>query len=351
MPHLPYHHLTMKKLPRILLKTLAYLTGSLLFLFILFYLLTLDQYEVAETVELDPKLPRIDLNNRLFHAEAFGPDSHDVVVVIHGGPGNDYRYLLPLKALADTYFVVFYDQRGTGLSARVPAAEFTLDNMIADLDAVVDHYAGDRKVNLIGHSWGAMLASGYICRHPGKVKQVVLAEPGLLTSEDARVFMEKVRIKPSLGLLVHFGKCWFQSLHVRGPDDQAGRDYLLQSLILGMKPEQNPYAGYYCNRDPSTGSFDYWRFGALASSAMFRNAMDEDGNLEINLVDGVENFPGKILLLASECNTIIGLEQQRVYLDYYPDAELVVIEEAGHTMFGERPEKCLEIIRHRFGEP
>ena len=341
----------MKKLLRILLKTLAYLTGSLLFLFVLFYLLTQDQYDVAETVEQDSSIPQVELNSRLFHAETFGHDSHDVVVVLHGGPGNDYRYLLPLKALADSYLVVFYDQRGTGLSARVLAEEFTLDNMIADLDAVIDHFAGDRKVNLIGHSWGAMLASGYICHHPEKVNQVILAEPGLLTSEDARIFMEKVRIKPSLGLLVHSGKCWFQSLHVRGPDAQSGRDFFFQSLMLGMKPQHNPYAGYYCNRDPATGSFDYWRFGALASTAMFSSAMDEEGNLEINLVEGVENFSGKILLMASECNTIIGVEQQRVHLDYYPDAEFVVIEEAGHTMFGEQPEKCMKIIRQYFDEP
>jgi pimeloyl-ACP methyl ester carboxylesterase len=44
--------------------------------------------------------------------------------------GADYRYLLPLKALADDYRVVFYDQRGTGLSPRVPADSITLDSFV-----------------------------------------------------------------------------------------------------------------------------------------------------------------------------------------------------------------------------
>jgi pimeloyl-ACP methyl ester carboxylesterase len=59
----------------------------------------------------------------------------------------------------------------------------------------------------------------------------------------------------------------------------------------------------------------------------------------------------KVLLMASRCNTIIGMEQQKVHLTYYPNAELVVIEDAGHTMFGEQPEKSPEIIRKYFNEP
>ena len=44
-----------------------------------------------------------------------------------------------------------------------------------------------------------------------------------------------------------------------------------------------------------------------------------------------------MLIIASECNTIIGEEQQRVHMNYYPNA--------GHTMFGEQPERSLEVIR------
>jgi proline iminopeptidase len=341
----------MKKTLRIILKTTAWILGSAGVLFLVFYGLTMGDYEVANTVEQDPSIPHIRLGDRIFHAETFGDDSDEVVITLHGGPGNDYRYILPLKGLADEYHVVFYDQRGTGLSPRVPAEEFTLDNMLTDLDDMIEYYAGDRKVNLIGHSWGAMLASAYLCRHPEKLNKVVLAEPGLLTSEDAAAFMEKVKIKFSVGLLIHFGKSWFRSLHVKGPDDQAARDFLFQSLMLGMAHQDNPYAGYYCDRDPATGSFDFWRFGSMASTAMFRSAMDEEGNLKLNLVDGAEHFSGRVLLIASECNTIIGVDQQKIHQGYFADAELVVIENAGHTMFGEQPERSLEMIRNYFSRP
>ena len=334
-----------------MVKTLLYLIGSLLVLCIIFYLLTMGDYKVAETVVQDPSIPHIKIGNTVFHSETFGNDTSDVVIALHGGPGNDYRYILPLRDLDDKYYVVFYDQRGTGLSPRVTAGEFTMEMMLTDLHDVIEYYAKDRKVNLIGHSWGAMLASGYISEHPDKVEKAVLAEPGLLTSEDGKLFMEKVKMKFSLGLLVHFGKCWFQSLHVKGPDDQAAKDYFLQSFMLGGNVKDNPFAGYYCNRDMSTASLPFWRFGALASQASFRSALDKDGNLQLNLVDGAENFTNKILFIASECNTIIGEDQQRRHMEYFPNAELVIIKDSGHTMFGEQPEKSLELIRKYFREP
>jgi pimeloyl-ACP methyl ester carboxylesterase len=137
---------------------------------------------------------------------------------------------------------------------------------------------------------------------------------------------------------------------VKGPDNQAGKDYFLQTFTIEGNMEGNPYAAYYCNGDFTTMSFEYWRFGGIASSASFRNAMDENGNLDLNLVDGAENFPHKVLIISSECNTLIGVEHQEKHLQYYPYAELVVVKESGHTMFGEKPEESLRIIRRYFNE-
>ena len=72
-----------------------------------FYLLAWGDYEVAKIVEHDPSIPHIELNEVVFHAETFGSDTNKVVIVLNGGPGNDYQYLLNIKALADDYFVVF----------------------------------------------------------------------------------------------------------------------------------------------------------------------------------------------------------------------------------------------------
>src|SRR5436189_2847021 len=74
---------------------------------------------VPKTVETDKTLPAISVNGTILHAQSFGDPDSALVVVLHGGPGSDYRYLLNCKEFANEgYHVIFYDQRGSGLSKR-----------------------------------------------------------------------------------------------------------------------------------------------------------------------------------------------------------------------------------------
>ena len=150
---------------------------------------------VPRTVDEDSSLPSLQVNGTLLHVETFGDPADPIIIMIHGGPGGDYRSLLKAKAFAnDGFFVVFYDQRGTGLSQRVDASDFEdVQIMIDDLDALIHHFrmSEDQKVFLVGHSWGAMLATGYINQHPEKVDGAVLAEPGGFTWDQVEEYLSQ----------------------------------------------------------------------------------------------------------------------------------------------------------------
>jgi proline iminopeptidase len=96
--------------------------------------------------------------------------------------------------------VVFFDQRGVGLSPRVNPEEITLESALADLDSIVDYYGDGEQVNLVGHSWGAMLVSAYLGQQPEKVDHAVLAEPGFLTSEFAEEWAEEFAENPEASI-------------------------------------------------------------------------------------------------------------------------------------------------------
>ncbi len=122
---------------------------------------------VPKTVDEDPGLPRIEVNGTLLHAEAFGEPGAPTVIVLHGGPGSDYRCLLPLRALADDgYRVVFWDQRGTGLSRRHDKGVYSYAVYLEDLRQVVEKMASPgQPFVFIGQSWGAMYATWFINEH------------------------------------------------------------------------------------------------------------------------------------------------------------------------------------------
>ena len=99
---------------------------------------------VPRTVEYDSaNIPHITLNGRLVHAETFGSPTNPIVIVLHGGPGLDYRSMLSLKDLASDFFVVFYDQRGTGI-----LASFIVYNLIFN---IFQDCLPDRWKNLSTH--------------------------------------------------------------------------------------------------------------------------------------------------------------------------------------------------------
>lgn len=330
-----------------ILKTLVKIfLGFMLILVALFalgYILTSGDHTVPATVDQDQSLPSITINGYTYHAETYGDPENPVVITLHGGPGSDYRSILNLQNLADEYYVVFYDQRGGGLSPRVSPEEITLESTIADLDAIVEYYGKGQKVNLVGHSWGAMLASAYLGQYPEKVDHVVLAEPGFLTAEFLQRFFEQTQLKFTPGVTTYFLKTKFESLHVMSIDDHAMDDYFGHHINL-YQGEDHPQAGYYCPsaKPDSDGS---WRSGAAAATSINSSAIDAEGNITLNLVEGVENFTDRVLFIAGECQTVIGEDWQREQMAFFPNADLAVIPDAGHEMFAENPEDSIAVVR------
>ena len=100
------------------------------------------------------------------------------LIVLHGGPDFDHAYLLPeLDDLAARYRLIYYDQRGRGLSAEnVRPEDVTLASDVNDLDQVRRHFHLDAPV-LLGHSWGTVLALEFALRHPTLVSHLILMNP------------------------------------------------------------------------------------------------------------------------------------------------------------------------------
>jgi pimeloyl-ACP methyl ester carboxylesterase len=99
--------------------------------------------------------------------------SNPVLLWVHGGPGLPDYFLgeqYP-TGLEDLFTVVWWDQRGTGLSydPDISASTMTVEQFIADTLAVTD-YLRERfdqdKVYLLGHSWGSFIGIQAAARAP-----------------------------------------------------------------------------------------------------------------------------------------------------------------------------------------
>lgn len=125
----------------------------------------------------------------------FEQGSGPAILTVHGGPG--FPPLEPWTAghvLAERYRMIYYHQRGCGLSTR-PIASFADSNQyanmqrlnrtlgfpaqIADIERIRRILGQDRLV-LMGHSFGAITAALYAAEFPEHVQALVFVAPANL---------------------------------------------------------------------------------------------------------------------------------------------------------------------------
>lgn len=149
---------------------------------ILFLLAPSLVYSQNLNSELDHWYLWTEDDTRLFVAEGGQGDS---VIVIHGGWGAEYSYMVPaLEPLIDHYHFTFYDQRGS-LRSPAPDSTISLQQFMSDLEQL-RRELGTSKVTLLSHSMGSFLAYAYLKKHPEHVKGLVLLSPVLPTGVDKK---------------------------------------------------------------------------------------------------------------------------------------------------------------------
>jgi proline iminopeptidase len=126
----------------------------------------------------------------LYYEQSGNPEGK-AVVFLHGGPGGgtvpEYRRFFDPA----TYRIVVFDQRGSG--ASTPYAELrdnTTWDLVADIERLREHL-GIEKWLVFGGSWGSTLALAYAETHPERVKALVLRGIFLLRKKELDWFYQE----------------------------------------------------------------------------------------------------------------------------------------------------------------
>jgi proline-specific peptidase len=103
------------------------------------------------------------------------------LIAIHGGPGISHAYKLPHLDLAKSCGipVILYDQIGIGKSTHLPdkpASFWTPKLFMDELENLVAFFGITARYDLLGHSWGGMLAAQFAAeRQPAGLTRLVIS--------------------------------------------------------------------------------------------------------------------------------------------------------------------------------
>jgi pimeloyl-ACP methyl ester carboxylesterase len=118
-------------------------------------------------------------NGVTFHTQEIGAGERPGVVMLHGLLIGTLAawYFTAAPALGRERRVLLYDLRGHGRSERTPAG-YDVATMAADLAALAGPF-DSRPLDLVGHSYGALIALRFALDHPERVRRLVLVEAPL----------------------------------------------------------------------------------------------------------------------------------------------------------------------------
>ena len=279
--------------------------------------------------------------NRVYWEVAGNPDGKPALVV-HGGPGGGssrghFRSFDPAR-----YRIVLFDQRGCGRStppARDPATDMsvnTTDHLVADMERLREHL-GIEKWLLYGGSWGSTLILAYAERHPDRVSEIILvgvtmtrrSETDWLYRGVARFFPEAwAHFRAGVPEADRDGDLVAAYDRLMSHPDPAVRaraanDWLAwEDAVISL--ESNGTPGAYSDR-PADAMLDFVRICAH----YFANGAWLDEGVLLREAGRLRGIPGVLIHGRQDLGSPIGTAWELAQA--WPDAELVVIEDSGHT--------------------
>ena len=250
------------------------------------------------------------------------------VVCLHGGPGL-WDYLTSLAALLhDTFTVVRFDQRGCGRSTGT--GPFTIEQAVDDLDQV-RAALGFGRWAAAGHSWGAELALRYAARHPDRTTAVAyIAGVGAGNGfRDAFVAARDRRLGPDRERLAELSAI---PAGDRTPDEEREQCLLQWRTDFSPTPAAAGHAQALWNTRPP---------GAAVNATANRELWDDRETGDLRLAAARITCP---------VTMIFGNDDPRPWtasdslLAALPNATRIVLKDAGHAPWAERPADTRRVI-------
>ena len=102
------------------------------------------------------------------------------LVLMHGWMDVAASYQFVVDVLSEAFFtnrlIIAADWRGYGKTTGAPVENYWFPDYLADLDFLLDHYAGDKQVDLVGHSMGGNVVMMYAGSRPERVRRLINLE-------------------------------------------------------------------------------------------------------------------------------------------------------------------------------
>lgn len=285
-----------------------------------------DTATTETTEQVTPKLEiteeTVDINGVSHYIKKMGQG--EPLVILHGGPGLFHNYLVSsFEKLAEQYQIIFYDQRGSGKTAfPTDTTSITVENFVSDLEAIRQHLKIE-KLNLAGHSWGAILAINYAKQFPNNLKNLVLIAPAPANSEYFDQMFKNMQNKRKDEDIKEMVKVMSSK-----DFDDRNPETVLKAIKIGDKvnlADQSKIDELYADMTFSAAS---------ANNMLLVNSIMEKNFFNYNITENMSLITCPTLIILGDLDNVPFASAQLLQ-ENLQNARLEVLKSAGHYPFFE----------------
>ena len=283
----------------------------------------------------------IPIRNLQYHVQLWGEPAPDRIplVMVHGWMDVAASYQFVVDALSHDHYIIAPDWRGYGKTGSGGVDNFWFPDYLADLDFLLDHYAPDGRVNLVGHSLGGNVAMIYGGVRPERIRRLINLEGfGLPATRPDQAARRYAKWMDDLKLLHQGG------LEMRAYDAVTGVARRLMKTNPRLTPDKANWLAQHWAAQNGDGQWSI--LGQAAHKVARAHLYQVEEVLAL-----YRNLSMPVLSVEASDNSMdfwwkgkYTREQYHERLQHVPNVEIALIENAGHMMHHDQPEVLAGLI-------
>ncbi len=301
---------------------------------------------------------RVSPLHELYFEESGNPAGQPAVF-LHGGPGGGTDPSMRQFFNPRRYRIVLFDQRGCGASRpHGELRENTTWDLVRDIEALRCHLGIERWL-VFGGSWGSTLALAYAQTHPERVTALVLRGIFLLRRSELEWFYQDPRgagsVFPDLWeayveaipvaertdlMQAYYRRLTSADAAVRLAAARAWSRWEGATSFLRMNPR---YLAKFDQPDYATA------FARIEAHYFVNGGFLEHDDQLLRNVDRIRHLPG--VIVQGRYDMVCPLRSAWDLHRAWPEADLQIIPDAGHSAFESGTLRALIAATDRFARP
>lgn len=262
---------------------------------------------------MESNITSIEHHNNMVHLNYKKMGDGPALIILHGLFGSLDNWATLGRSWADAYSVYLVDLRNHGKSPHTDT--HTIPDMVADLVGFIQEHQIEKPV-VMGHSMGGKVVMEMALEHSDLIGGLIIVDIGPHGYSRGHDDI-------------------FEGIHSLALEDVSTRQEIEEQLSESIR--NRAVVLFISKNIDRTKSGFRWKINV--------DVLEKDYEHVIKPIEPGRTFDGRVLLLRGERSNYVEPQHHETLREFFPNVQIVTIEEASHWVHADKPEEVDQRVR------